>query len=191
MAFLWVVIDLPAQKTLGLHPFLIHLVGRLCGSVSRVDILEPGIIGLLVHQIGAHELKGVGRRIAFGALPVLIVPDRTFEGSVHCDERVVLVEHDAHDRSRMVVEKLSELVNLHILRYLSWFKLYCVLFLQGERRLLLLLNLGKHRNVKRQVGLRVIYSVHIEIVFQELALLEAQHHTASQPQDCVDGKYLG
>lgn len=152
------------EESLGLHPLLVGLLRRLADPISWVYVLKLGVLRFLVNQVGADELESVGGLIALGALLCLIVPDSALEILIDSNEGVVLVEVDANDCGGVMIKKLPELVYFHVLGYLLGLEFYCLLFLQGEWGLLLFLNLRHHRHIKRQVGLRILNSVHVHVV---------------------------
>lgn len=147
-AFFRIIVYLLSQEPLGLHPFLVHLLRTFAVPISGVDIAEASIIGLFIDQVWAYELERVGRSVALSSFLVVVVPDRTLHVLVHWDEGVVPVEVNANYCRGVVVEELTELMDLHVLCYLFVLHLYRILLLQWERRLLLLLYLRKYRTVE-------------------------------------------
>lgn len=116
--FFRVIVDLLSQKSLSLHPLLIHLLRCLVVSLCRVNIFKPSIFSLFVDQIRADKLKSISRSIALNSFSIIIIPDGALQILINGDKRIMPIKIDANYGGSVMIKKFTKLMNLHLVRNL-------------------------------------------------------------------------
>ena len=178
------------HENFSFHPFFVEDLGTIGNLFARVDIFKSRVFRLFVNAVGTCQLKSEDGLIAGQALFVVIVPNCAFHTFVDRYEHIMAIEHNTNDRAAMEIEELPKFMYLNFLCKLLGFNFNYISFLKWKGRLFSVLYLWEHWKVNCMVCLLVLYSVEIQIIFQDLAFLKSKHDARWESCKSVNRKKL-